>query len=128
MLARECSPIVASRYGFACRLLILPYLEAHTHHRSRWPAPASSHCGFPHHDAPLTMVLTISIKNQVPYEDVHDTEEEMKFIQYNVVKGDVNKRRQHTSQVLGTRGVGLCRQVFHLCRVRAFFDVSVYTF
>ena len=68
----------------------------------------------------------MSIKNQAPYEDVHDAEEEMKFIQHNVVERDIKKRRQRISQVLGTRECA--DKSFIFCRVRSFFDVSAYTF
>ena len=88
VLARECSPVIASRYGLTSRLLVLPYLETHT-------TGPDGLLQLPHIMALCTMVLllamvlAISIKNQVPYEDVHDAEEEMEFVEHNVVEGDV---------------------------------------
>ena len=88
MLSRKCRPLVASRYGLTSWLPVLPYLGAHT-------TGADGLLQLPHVVALctmvllLSMVLSIGIKNQVPYEYVHDTEEEMEFIEYNVVKGDI---------------------------------------
>ena len=82
VLARECSPVIASRF------LVLPYLEAHT-------TGPDGLLQLPHIMALCTMVLllamvlAISIKNQVPYEDIHDAAEEMEFVEHNVVEGDV---------------------------------------
>ena len=84
VLARKCSPIIAPRYWLTSRLLILPYLEAHT-------TGADGLLQLPNVVAlctmvlPLTVVLAIGIKNQVPYEDVHDAEEEVKLVKHNVV-------------------------------------------
>ena len=61
----------------------------------------------------LVMVLAISIKNEVPYEDIHDAEEEMKLIEHNVVEGDVQKRREHTTKVTRKRRLRVRRQLLH---------------
>ena len=84
VLARECSPIIAPRYWLTSRLLILPYLEAHT-------TGADGLLQLPNVVAlctmvlPLAVVLAISVKDQVPYQDVHDAEEEVKLVKHNVV-------------------------------------------
>lgn len=112
VLARECRPVVAPRYGLTSRLLVLPYLEAHT-------TGPDGLLQLPYIVALCTMVflqamvLAISIKNKVPYEDIHDAEEEMKLIEHNVVEGDIQQRREHTTQVTRARRVGVRRQLLN---------------
>ena len=74
VLARECSPVIACRYGLTSRLLVLPYLEAHT-------TGPDGLLQLPYIMALSTtvllqaMVLTVSRKNKISYEDIHDAEE-----------------------------------------------------
>ena len=102
VLARKWCPVVASRYGLTSRFLVLSYLEAHT-------TGADGLLQLPHVVALhtmmflLAMVLAICIQNQIPDDGIHDAKEHMEFIQHNVVKGDIHKRRQHTSRVMSTR-------------------------
>ena len=110
--ARKCCPVEASWYGFTSRLLVLPYLEAHT-------TGEDGLLQLPHVVALLTvmfllaMVLAVCIQNKFSDEDIHDSKQRMEFVHHNVVKGDIDKRRQHTSQVTSTVWVGLGRQLFH---------------
>ena len=46
------------------------------------------------------MSLAISIKNQVTYEDVLDAEEEVKFVEHNVVEGDIPLWQQRCAYLL----------------------------
>ena len=48
----------------------------------------------------IRMSLAISIKNRVTYEDVHDAEEEVKFVEHNVVEGDVPLWQQRCAYLL----------------------------
>ena len=92
VLARKCSPVVASRYGFTSRLLVLPNLETHTTGTDgllQLPHTVALHTMM----LLLAMVLTVSIQDQIPNEDIYDAKEQMEFIHHNVVQGNLQKRR-----------------------------------
>ena len=96
-----------------------------THHRNGWSAPTSSHCGSPHHDAPF---------GSGPHC--------LKFLMRTSM---MRRRRWSSSMTMWSRGMFTrggsthprwwaqveyerADNSFICCSVRAFIDVSVYTF